>query len=141
MFTLHSQLAADGILIGDYPLSRLLMINDANYPWFVLVPRREEVQEIFQLSQADRAQLLDESCLLAEAMKDAFSADKLNIAALGNMVSQLHIHHIARYRDDPAWPAPVWGKCPARPYAETEREERIKRLRAVLSTDFVLAEA
>ena len=140
MSELHPQLANDGIVIGDYPLSRLLMINDSNYPWFVLVPRREEVQEIFQLDKADRIQLLDESCLLAEAVKDAFSAHKLNVAALGNMVSQLHIHHIARYRDDPAWPAPVWGKHPAKPYQETERQERISRLKAVLSADFVLAE-
>lgn len=140
MFELHPQLAHDGILIGDYPLSRLLMINDANYPWFVLVPRREEVQEIFQLDKADRAQLLDESSLLAEAIKDAFAAHKLNIAALGNMVSQLHLHHIARYRDDAAWPSPVWGKHPAKPYQEAERQERIGRLQAVLSTDFVFAE-
>lgn len=140
MFKLHSQLVNDGILVGDFPLSSLLLINDAHYPWFILVPRREDVTEVFQLSAEDRQQLLDESCLLAEALKDAFAAHKLNIAALGNVVSQLHIHHVVRYREDPAWPAPVWGKLPARPYTDAEARERIERLKAVLTRDFVYAE-
>lgn len=140
MFKLHSQLVNDGILVGDFPLCSLLLINDAHYPWFILVPRREDVTEVFQLSAQDRQQLLDESCLLAEALKDAFAAHKLNIAALGNVVSQLHVHHVVRYREDPAWPAPVWGKLSAQPYTEAGARERIERLKAVLTRDFVYAE-
>lgn len=141
MFQLHAQLAADSTRIGDLSLCTLLLINDAHYPWFVLVPRREDITEIFQLERADRLQLLEESCLLAEAMKDVFRADKLNIAALGNMVSQLHLHHIARYRDDPAWPGPVWGKLPASPYEEQARLSRIEQIRNVLSSELTYPEA
>ncbi len=141
MFRLHVQLAADTTKVGDLPLCSVLLINDAHYPWFVLVPRVEDVTEIFQLARADRLQLLEESCLLSEAMKDVFRADKLNIAALGNMVSQLHVHHIARYRDDPAWPGPVWGKLPALPYDEHARSSRIEQIRSVLSSELTYPEA
>lgn len=140
MYSLHPQLVNDGIWVGDFRLCTLLLINDAQYPWFVLVPRREDVAEIFQLDRADRQQLLDESCLLAEALKDAFSAHKINIAALGNMVPQLHVHHIVRYRHDPAWPAPVWGKLPAVPYTEEQLHSCIQRLQTVLSSNFDYAE-
>ena len=140
MYRLHPQLVNDGIWVGDFSLSTLLLINDAQYPWFVLVPRREDVSEVFQLDEADRQQLLNESCWLAEALQDAFSAHKINIAALGNMVPQLHIHHIVRYRDDPAWPAPVWGKLPAVPYSEDELKICIKRLQQVLTSNLVYAE-
>ncbi|EZQ19063.1 histidine triad (HIT) protein [Halopseudomonas bauzanensis] len=140
MYRLHPQLVNDGIWIGDFSLSTLLLINDVQYPWFVLVPKREDVSEIFQLDQADRQQLLNESCWLAEALKDAFSAHKINIAALGNMVSQLHVHHIVRYRHDPAWPAPVWGKLPPIAYTEEQLKDRIKRLQRVLTSNIVYAE-
>ncbi len=140
MFNLHPQLVNDGIVIGDFELSKLLLSNDAQYPWFILVPRREGVTEIYQLSPADRAQLLNESCVLAEALSEAFSADKLNIAALGNMVSQLHVHHIVRYRNDPAWPAPVWGKLPAVAYGDEQLREYVARLKIVLAEGFVFAE-
>lgn len=140
MFTLHPQLASDGIEVGQFELSQLLLINDRQYPWFVLVPRREDVTEIFQLDEEDRVQLLRESCWLAEALKDAFSADKINIAALGNMVSQLHVHHIVRYRDDAAWPAPVWGKLPALPYDDGQLAECIARLQTVLTGNIDYAE-
>lgn len=140
MFRLHQQLADDGIVIGQFELSTLLLINDCQFPWFILVPQREDVTEVFQLDQADRNQLMRESCWLAEALKDAFSAHKINIAALGNMVSQLHVHHIVRYRDDPAWPAPVWGKLPAVPYTQEQLAERVARLQTVLTSDLVYAE-
>lgn len=117
MFTLHSQLAADTFEIGNFPLSVLLLMNDANYPWFILVPRRADIREIYQLDGKDQQQLLWESSALAEGLSAQFQADKLNIAALGNMVPQLHLHHIVRYRTDPAWPAPVWGHRPARHYS------------------------
>lgn len=140
MFVLHPQLASDCIVVGQFELSTLLLMNDRQFPWFILVPRREDVTEVFQLDLADRAQLLDESCWLAEALKDAFAAHKINVAALGNMVSQLHIHHIARYREDPAWPAPVWGKLPAVPYNDEQLNECVTRLQTVLTSDLTYAE-
>ena len=140
MFVLHPQLASDCIVVGQFELSTLLLMNDRQFPWFILVPRREDVTDVFQLDLADRAQLLDESCWLAEALKDAFAAHKINVAALGNMVSQLHIHHIARYREDPAWPAPVWGKLPAVPYNDDQLNECVTRLQTVLTSDLTYAE-
>lgn len=115
MFVLDSRLEQDTLLLGDFPLCRLLLMNDAQYPWFILVPRREEVSELFQLDTADQQALWQEATSLAETVKDTFGADKMNVATLGNVVSQLHVHVIARRRDDPAWPGPVWGKHPAQP--------------------------
>ncbi len=128
-FDLHPQLAADCHLIGDLPLSRALLLNDRRYPWVILVPRRADVREIFELSPTDRGQLLDESCHVGEWLMDAFGGDKLNIGALGNLVPQLHVHHVVRHVDDPAWPGPVWGHSPAEAYPEAERAERLTRLR------------
>ena len=116
MFALHPQLQADCIPLGRFPLCQLLLLNDANYPWFILVPEREDIREIYQLSADDQLQLLRESSQLAQQLADRFKADKMNIAALGNVVPQLHLHHIVRYRHDPAWPAPVWGKVPPQLY-------------------------
>lgn len=128
MFTLDSRLQNDTLPLGHFPLSLLLLMNDATYPWLILVPRRPEIREIWQLPPADRYQLLDESCHLAEILTTLFRPDKLNVAALGNVVPQLHLHHIVRYRSDPAWPAPVWGKTPAVPY----RSEQVAELRRQL---------
>lgn len=140
MFALHPQLASDSICIGQFELSQLLLMNDSQFPWFILVPRRAGLSEIFQLDQGDRDQLMRESCWLAEALKDGFAADKVNVAALGNMVSQLHIHHIARYRNDPAWPAPVWGGLPAVAYTEEQLRECVARLQRVIPSSLVYAE-
>ena len=129
-FTLHPRLAADTVALGDLPLCRLLLMDDAQYPWFILVPRRDDAREIYLLDEADQQQLWRESALLSRALAQAFGGDKLNVAALGNVVPQLHLHHIVRYRTDPAWPAPVWGRHPARPYTEAERAARIAALRA-----------
>ena len=118
MFSLHAQLARDCVVIGQFSLSQLLLMNDANYPWFVLVPQRENIREIFELDLADQQQLLCESSFLAREMVEYFCPHKINIAALGNIVPQLHLHHIARVTTDAAWPAPVWGKVPAKPYSE-----------------------
>ncbi len=123
MFELHPRLAQDTLVIGDFPLCRLLLMNDVNYPWFILVPRRAEIREIFELEQRDQRQLLDESSHLSQILNTIFQADKLNIAALGNMVPQLHIHHIVRYQNDQAWPNPVWGLFPAQPYTERALQE------------------
>jgi diadenosine tetraphosphate (Ap4A) HIT family hydrolase len=135
MFQLHPQLAADCALLGQFPLCQLLLLRDANYPWFVLVPTRDDIREIHHLADADQQQLLRESVLLAKAMEQAFAPDKLNVAALGNMVPQLHVHHVARYRNDPAWPAPVWGRVPATVYGAGELEAVARRLIAALPAD------
>lgn len=116
MFVLHQQLQKDCIALGQFSLCLLLLMNDANYPWFILVPQRNNLREIFDLSEEDQGQLMRESSQLARALATCFKADKINIAALGNVVSQLHVHHIVRYTHDPVWPAPVWGKLPAIPY-------------------------
>ncbi len=118
MAEIHPQLAADCHYLGRFPLCHLLLMNDQNYPWFILLPDRSEIQEIYQLDTLDREQLLKESCLFSEFLAREFNPDKLNLAALGNQVPQLHLHHIARYRSDPAWPAPVWGKTAAVAYDE-----------------------
>ncbi len=118
MFELHTRLTADTFIVGDFPLCRLLLMNDANYPWFILVPRRVGAREIFALSQQDQHQLLAESSQLSALLEKTFQADKLNIAALGNMVPQLHIHHIVRYNTDSSWPNPVWGRSPTQPYTQ-----------------------
>ncbi len=141
MFKLDPQLEHDTVPIGDFPLCRLLLINDAQYPWFVLVPRREDVSEVFQLAEADRQALWDETTFLAEALKDTFAADKINVAALGNVVSQLHMHVIARRRSDVAWPAPVWGKHPAKPYEAAQVDTIKDKLRMVLASTFTFIEA
>ncbi|WP_293390817.1 HIT domain-containing protein [Nevskia sp.] len=131
-WSLHPRLAADTVPVGDFVLSRLLLSNDAHYPWLILVPRRADIREIHELSEADQQQLLRESMLLSRALMTAFSPTKLNIAALGNMVPQLHVHHIARYDNDAAWPAPVWGRVPAIDYEAAVRSERIRTLRELL---------
>lgn len=131
-WSLHPRLAADTVPVGDFALSRLLLSNDANYPWTILVPRRADIREIHELSEADQQQLLRESMLLSRALMTAFAPTKLNIAALGNMVPQLHVHHIARYDTDPAWPAPVWGRVPAIDYDQAALSARIRTLQALL---------
>ena len=118
MFQLHERLMTDTLLVGEFTLCLLLLSRDANYPWTILVPKRADIKEIYQLNSADRHQLLHESCVLAEAMQGLFSPDKLNIATIGNMVPQLHMHHVARTKTDAAWPGPVWGAVTAIDYSE-----------------------
>lgn len=132
MFELHPRLAQDSVVIGEFELSLLLLSRDANYPWCILVPKREDIYEIHHLSEEDQLQLIRESCRLSEVMTSLFDADKMNVAALGNVVRQLHIHHIARFTDDPAWPQPIWGKLPAGEYSGEDFAERIKRLQNAL---------
>jgi diadenosine tetraphosphate (Ap4A) HIT family hydrolase len=107
-FTLHPRLAADTIALGDWPLCRLLLMNDARFPWVILVPARPDLREIHDLPPAERATLIEEIARASALMQQAFKADKMNVAALGNQVPQLHIHIIARFAADPAWPNPVW---------------------------------
>lgn len=124
-FSLHPQLAKDCIAVGQLPLSQLLMMNDAQYPWFILVPRRAAIREIHELAPPDQQQLLAESSALGAALMNAFAGEKLNLAALGNMVPQLHLHHIVRHSSDPAWPRPVWGAVPAVAMSATEIQRRL----------------
>jgi len=136
---IHPQLANDCLLLGKFTLSHLLLMRDANYPWCILVPDCEGITEIYQLSESDQQQLLRESSQLAQAMDAAFNPDKLNIAALGNVVPQLHIHHIARYRTDAAWPAPVWGRVAVKPYSEDELADVVQSLLLALGEGFTVA--
>ena len=129
---LHPQLAADTVPVGDLPLARLLVNRDANYPWLVLVPRRVGATEIIDLDDADQRQLFDEIARTARVLKSATGCDKLNIAAIGNVVSQLHVHVVARYRTDAAWPRPVWGVVPARVYEPAALESFVAELRRAL---------
>jgi len=134
--TLHPQLAKDCLLLGKFTLSHLLLMRDANYPWCILVPDCEGMAEIYQLSETDQQQLLRESSQLSLAMEAAFNPDKLNIAALGNVVPQLHIHHIARYRTDASWPAPVWGRVAVKPYSEGKLAVVVQSLLSELTKGF-----
>ncbi len=121
-------------------MCRLLLMNDVHYPWFILVPRREEVSELFQLDEVDQQALWREATFLAETLKDTFAADKMNVATLGNVVSQLHMHVIVRRRDDAAWPAPVWGRLPAEPYSAEQVAAIKAKLRLVLADNFSFEE-
>ena len=137
-FQLHPQLANDCHYLGDFPLTALLLSKDANYPWYILVPRQTNISEAFQLSEDDQQQLNKESLLLSKTLDKLYSADKMNIAALGNMVPQLHLHHIVRYKTDIAWPNPVWGYSEAQAYNEPALAERIANtLKALSNCDFI----
>ncbi|MFJ4346841.1 HIT family protein [Pseudomonas sp. NPDC089401] len=136
MFEMDSRLQQDSLVLGDFGLCRLLLSKDANYPWFILVPRRAGVSELFDLSADDQAQLWKETTLLAEVLKGEFEADKINVATLGNVVKQMHMHVIVRHQSDAAWPAPVWGKVPAVEYAAGEVEAIRKRLRGLLGNGY-----
>ncbi len=131
-FELHPRLQADTLTLGDAPLSRLLLMNDARYPWVILVPRRPTAREIYLLSEADQQLLWQESAAVSRALMEACPGDKLNVAALGNMVPQLHLHHIVRRHDDPAWPAPVWGHSAAVAYEPEAAHRRMALIRATL---------
>lgn len=140
MFALDQRLQQDTLVIGDFPLSRLLLSNDSNYPWFILVPRIDGISEVFQLGVADQQRLWQETTALAQLLSEGLAADKMNIGALGNVVSQLHVHVIVRKRDDAAWPAPVWGKHPAKPYSDAQVEAIRARLRELLPADFTFTQ-
>jgi diadenosine tetraphosphate (Ap4A) HIT family hydrolase len=133
LWSLHPQLEQDTEAVGDLPLSRLLVNNDANYPWLLLVPRRPGAREIIDLAEKDQSQLMIEIAHTSRALKEVTACYKLNVAAIGNVVPQLHVHIVARERDDPAWPKPVWGAVPARPYDLAERERFVAALRRDLA--------
>lgn len=132
MFQLHQQLDQDCVVVGDLSLCRVLLMNDSQYPWIILVPRREAITEIFEMEEGDQQQLVGEVRAVNDMINGLFNPDKMNIAALGNMVPQLHIHCIARFRDDVAWPKPVWGIHEAKAYASEQLAQRVDNIREVL---------
>jgi diadenosine tetraphosphate (Ap4A) HIT family hydrolase len=134
-WTLDPRLARDSVALGDLPLSRLLLMDDANYPWLVLVPRRPRLVELIDLDDAGRTALMGEIAQASRALKAITACDKLNVAALGNTVRQLHVHVIARFPGDAAGPGPVWGVVPPRPYDAAARD----RLAGALRRDLGLA--
>jgi len=128
-WSLHRQLDQDCVMVADLQLSRLLLSRDANYPWLLLVPRRAGASELIDLDAAEQVQLMAEIDMVSRALKAVTACEKLNVATIGNVVPQLHVHIVARRRDDPAWPKPVWGAVPARPYDFAERDRFIAALR------------
>jgi diadenosine tetraphosphate (Ap4A) HIT family hydrolase len=131
-FELHAQLAADGHVVGDTDLCRVLLMNDARFPWVVLVPRRPGARELHDLDPMDQIQLMGEVSHIAAAMQADWEADKTNVAALGNQVPQLHLHIVMRFKNDAAWPAPIWGKGTPEPYAPEALDETLMRVMACL---------
>jgi len=132
-FQLHPQLAKDSIWLADWPLCQLRLINDTNYPWFILVPRRVNIKEVIDLTEEDQTSLWQESAKLSRLIRVKYNPEKLNVAALGNIVPQLHLHVIGRFIEDAAWPAPIWGKVAPQPYT--------KQQLSVLQQDWSAAES
>ena len=128
-WSLHPQLARDTVAIGDLALSRVLVVNDANWPWLLLVPRRLGACEIIDLDEVEQAQLMTEIARAGRALKEVTACDKLNVAALGNVVPQLHVHVIARRSGDAGWPKPIWGAAPPIPHDPRELEQFIAAIR------------
>ena len=132
-WALDPQIERDTMPIGDMALCRVLLMRDANYPWLLLVPRRHGASELTDLDAAEQVQLIAETAKAADVLKTFTACDKINLAALGNVVPQLHVHVIARRRSDPAWPKPVWNVVPARPYEPAEAEKLIGALKQRLT--------
>jgi diadenosine tetraphosphate (Ap4A) HIT family hydrolase len=132
-FGLHERLAADTIEVTRWPLSIVLLMNARQWPWLILVPRRAEIREIHELQEPDQCVLMAEIVRAARALTQLVKPHKINIGALGNMVPQLHVHVIARFTDDPAWPKPVWGAIPPESYADDELLQRVEAFNRALA--------
>ncbi len=132
-FALHERLAADTSLVCELPLSRCLLMNDARYPWLILVPRIADLRDLHEVPAKNRQALFDEIDQTSQALTKLTEAFKINVAALGNQVPQLHIHVIARQQDDEAWPGPVWGVGEAMPYSDAELKKRLQDLNLLLA--------
>ncbi len=128
MFRLHGQLEKDAASVCDLPLTRILLFNDARFPWLMLVPRIEGAREIYSLSRFARATLMEEIALASGVLERVFKPDKINVGALGNIVEQLHVHVIGRFKHDAAWPGPVWGFPGRQPYLPDALSDRLKTL-------------
>lgn len=135
MFQLDPRLDADTVFINALPLCDLRLMLDANYPWLVLIPRVAGITELYELADKDYSQFALESRVLSALISTHFVADKMNIAALGNVVSQLHIHHIVRYEKDAAWPNPIWGAVAQKSYSPDELEMTLNSLKALIVTN------
>ena len=137
-FSLHPQLAHDCFELAELPLCKLLLCNDKAYPWFILVPKVNDISDIYQLDWQQQQQLLNESSLLSELLMQVFNGDKMNVAALGNVVEQLHVHHVVRYKVDSCWPKPIWGQQPLTPYSENDlaniKAKLLPKLSIILET-------
>jgi len=127
-FKLDERLEKDSFIIGSNAHNLLLMMNDSRYPWFIVVPKIEGVSEWFDLTETQQVQLHRDSVLLGQCVQSAFAGDKINIASLGNIVRQLHVHVVGRNQQDPAWPGPVWGHSAAVHYTADEKQHRITQL-------------
>ena len=134
MFELDSRLQNDTFFVCDLTLSRVLLMNDSQFPWLILVPMRNDVAEIIDLTEQEQQMLLSESAKVSKAMQNLFSPYKLNVAALGNVVRQLHVHHVARFESDVAWPKPVWGNQSSVAYEESDAAEIISELKLKLTS-------
>ena len=132
IYSLDPQLAADTHPLASFALCDVRLMDDANYPWLVLVPRIADARELIDLDPDQRRTLTEEIDTAARLLRDRFRPFKLNVATLGNLVPQLHVHVIARFEDDPAWPRPVWGNATARPYTPEELIDRVRALTAAL---------
>ena len=137
MFRLDERLQGDTVFVGRLPLCQVLLMNDSRYVWLILVPARNDVFEYYHLLAQERAQLMEESTWVAEKLADHFAAKSMNIAALGNVVPQLHVHHVVRCVDDPAWPGPVWGHSQAVKYSAEQLEARVMEIKTLLLSHFV----
>ncbi|BAX52457.1 HIT domain-containing protein [Photobacterium damselae] len=131
-FTLHERLAADTSVLGDFPLSRVLLAKEALGPWIILVPKKDNLREIHHLSEQEQIQLIKESCLIAQLLETDYKAEKINVGALGNLVPQLHLHHIARFSDDIAWPGPIWGNTKGIQRSEAVQQALVEELQSEL---------
>ncbi|TLU66882.1 HIT domain-containing protein [Thalassotalea litorea] len=132
-FTLHPDLQRDCVVVASLPLCELLLCNDRQYPWFIMVPRREGVSDLHQLDWQDLQQFMNESSMVSELLMQEFNGDKMNVAALGNVTPQLHVHHIVRFKTDPVWPKPIWGQLPLKPYSADEIAKIKRSLSAKLT--------
>ena len=128
-FVLDARLARDTAFVADWKLCRVLLMNDARFPWLILVPRRAQRSELDELTFADQELLLEETTRAMAALRSLGACDKLNVGALGNVVRQLHLHVVARRKDDAAWPGPVWGSGKTVAYTPAAREALVTRLR------------
>lgn len=134
-FALDPRLAADTLAVGDLPLSRVLLMNDSRFPWLILVPRRVGLSEIHDLSREERALMIEEAAISGEKLKNLTGAKKVNIGALGNIVPQFHVHVVARFEADAAWPGPVWGVGKAKSYPPEAAKNRVRALASALGLD------
>lgn len=132
-FALHERLQADTVEVARWALSLLLLMDEQRWPWLILVPRRAGAREILDLEPADRAELMEEAVAAGRLLSALHRPDKLNIAAIGNLVPQLHLHVVARVAGDPAWPKPVWGQLPTSPYKKAALAQRLSELRRALA--------